>query len=70
MTQEDSIDGLRQLEAAAANVYFATFEKRVEVTFNRKDAARIPAHWERSAGGGVRSIRPALAMPVTWLGLP
>ena len=51
MTQEDSIDGLRQLEAAAANVYFATFEKRVEVTFNRKDAARIPAHW----GSGQRA---------------
>jgi CRISPR-associated endonuclease Cas1 len=40
-----SIDDIRQAEAAAANVYFAAWERRVVVTFARKDLPRIPDHW-------------------------
>jgi CRISPR-associated endonuclease Cas1 len=40
-----SIDEIRQAEAAAANVYFAAWERGVSVGFARKDLSRIPAHW-------------------------
>ena len=40
-----SIEEIRQAEAAAANVYLAAWERRVFVSFARKDLPRIPAHW-------------------------
>jgi CRISPR-associated endonuclease Cas1 len=46
----ETIEECRQLEAAGANVYFAAFERRVEVTFARKDLPRVPAHWLRFNG--------------------
>jgi CRISPR-associated endonuclease Cas1 len=46
----DSIDGVRQLEAAGANVYFAALERRTEVIFARKDLPRVPGHWSRFNG--------------------
>ncbi len=55
-----SIEEVRQLEAAAANVYFASFERTVEVTFARKDLPRIPTHWSRF-NGRRSSINPATA---------
>jgi CRISPR-associated endonuclease Cas1 len=45
-----SIDEVRQLEAAGANVAFAAWEHCVEVTFVRKDLPRIPEHWRRMNG--------------------
>jgi hypothetical protein len=45
-----SIEEIRQTEAAAANVYFTVFERRVEVRFARKDVPRIAAHWARFNG--------------------
>ena len=46
----DSIEGVRQLEAAGANVYFAAIERRAEVVFARKDVSRVPTHWSRFNG--------------------
>jgi hypothetical protein len=45
-----SIDEIRQAEAAAANVYFAAWERGVSVGFARKDLPRIPAHWSQFNG--------------------
>jgi CRISPR-associated endonuclease Cas1 len=45
-----SIEEVRQLEAASANVYFAAFERCVEVSFARKDVPRVPGHWLRFNG--------------------
>ena len=60
----DSIEEVRQLEAASANVYFAAFERRVEAAFNRKDAARIPEHWLRF-NGRHSSLNPQSARNAT-----
>jgi CRISPR-associated endonuclease Cas1 len=46
----DSIEAIRQAEAAAANVYFAAWERTVIVSFVRKDLPRIPEHWCRFNG--------------------
>ena len=45
-----SIEEIRQAEAAAANVYFAAWERTVFVSFARKDLPRIPAHWSQFNG--------------------
>ena len=45
-----SIDEIRQAEAAAANVYFAAWERSVSADFVRKDLPRIPGHWTRFNG--------------------
>ena len=45
-----SIDEMRQLEAAGANVYFAAWERSVEVGFVRKDLSRVPEYWRRFNG--------------------
>ncbi|MBF6558173.1 MAG: CRISPR-associated endonuclease Cas1 [Acidimicrobiales bacterium] len=49
-TYARSIDEIRQIEAAGANVYFARWEQAVTVVFARKDLARIPEHWSRFNG--------------------
>jgi CRISPR-associated endonuclease Cas1 len=46
----DSIDEIRQREAAAANVYFAAWERTVLVSFARRDLPRIPSHWSEFNG--------------------
>ena len=46
----DTIDAVRQIEAAGANVYFAAVERRAEVVFARKDLPRVPEHWSRFNG--------------------
>ena len=47
----DTVEGLRQLEAAGANVHFASFERHVDVVFSRKDAWQVPSpHWHRFNG--------------------
>jgi CRISPR-associated endonuclease Cas1 len=46
----DSIDAVRQLEAAAANVYWSAWERSVSVTFARTDVARVPTRWGRFNG--------------------
>ena len=46
----DSIDQVRQLEAVGANVYWAAWERSIEVVFARKDVPRVPAHWQRFNG--------------------
>jgi CRISPR-associated endonuclease Cas1 len=46
----DSIEAVRQLEAVGANVYFAAWERKVEVVFARKDLPRVPEHWQRFNG--------------------
>ena len=48
-----SIEEIRQAEAAAANVYFAAWERSVSVNFTRKDLPRLPEHW--AAFNGRRS---------------
>jgi CRISPR-associated endonuclease Cas1 len=53
----ESIDEVRQLEAACANVYFAAWERSVEFTFVRKDLPRLPEHW-RFFNGRRSSINP------------
>jgi CRISPR-associated protein Cas1 len=45
-----SIEEVRQLEAAAANVYFAAWERTAVVTFARKDVPRIAGHWSKFNG--------------------
>ncbi len=45
-----SIEEVRQLEAAGANVYFAAWERSVEVAFVRRDLDRVPTHWRRFNG--------------------
>lgn len=40
-----SIDQVRQLEAVGANVYWAAWERAIEVVFAKKDVPRVPAHW-------------------------
>ena len=45
-----AIEEIRQAEAAAANVYWASWEHHVEVVFTRRDAPRVPAHWRRFNG--------------------
>jgi len=45
-----SIDEVRQLEAAAANVYWSTWEQSVSVAFARSDVARVPTRWGRFNG--------------------
>ena len=45
-----SIEEVRQLEAAGANVYFAAWERGVEVAFVRRDLDRLPEHWRRFNG--------------------
>lgn len=46
----DSIEEMRQIEAAAANAYFAAWERTVRVVFVGKDVPRIPKHWTRFNG--------------------
>ena len=60
----DSIGEARQLEAAAANVYFAAFERQVEATFARKDRPQVPAHWLRF-NGRHSTINPGTARSAT-----
>ncbi len=50
VNQGGSIEEIRQAEAAGANVYRATWERSVEVTFTRKDFSRVPEHWRRFNG--------------------
>ena len=50
VSEAGSIDEIRQAEAAAANVYFAAWERSVSVNFARKDLPRIPEHWSRFNG--------------------
>lgn len=45
-----SIEEVRQLEAAGANVYFAAWERTVEVVFVRRDLERVPHHWQQFNG--------------------
>jgi CRISPR-associated endonuclease Cas1 len=45
-----SIEEIRQLEAAGANVYFAGWERETRAVFAGKDKPRIPAHWSRFNG--------------------
>jgi CRISPR-associated endonuclease Cas1 len=45
-----SIEEIRQAEAAAANVYFAAWERSVCVTFARKDLPRVPERFLRFNG--------------------
>lgn len=45
-----SIEEVRQLEAVGANVYWAGWERTVEVVFARRDVPRIPEHWRRFNG--------------------
>ena len=59
-----SIEEVRQLEAASANVYFATFERCVEAVFNRKDVPRVPEHWLRF-NGRHSSVNPGTARSAT-----
>jgi CRISPR-associated endonuclease Cas1 len=61
-----SIDEIRQAEAAAANVYFAGWERSVSVAFARKDLPRIPEHWTRFNGrrSAVNSGSPRSATDV------
>jgi len=50
VSEAASIDEIRQLEAAAANVYFAVWERAVTVQFARADIPRIPAYWTKFNG--------------------
>ena len=52
-----SIEEIRQAEAAAANVYFAAWERTVMVNFARKDLPRVPDHWT-AFNGRRSSINP------------
>lgn len=45
-----SIEQVRQLEAVGANVYWAAWERAIEVVFATKDVPRVPAHWQRFNG--------------------
>jgi CRISPR-associated endonuclease Cas1 len=45
-----SIDEVRQLEAVAANVYWAAWERSVSVTFARTDVPRVPTRWGQFNG--------------------
>jgi len=45
-----SIDEIRQLEAAAANVYFAAWERKATVRFVQADVPRIPDYWAKFNG--------------------
>jgi CRISPR-associated protein Cas1 len=48
----ESLEEIRQLEAAAANVYWSAWESSVELRFIRRDEARgrIPESWHRFCG--------------------
>ncbi len=50
VSEAGSIDEIRQAEAAAANVYFAAWERSVSVNFTHKDLPRLPGHWLRFNG--------------------
>lgn len=41
----DSLDRCREIEAQAANAYFACWTRRVRPTFITNDRPRIPPHW-------------------------
>jgi len=69
----ETIDGLRQLEASAAALYFGAWSGRPECapTFATKDLRRIPPHWSRyegrrsvlaSAASNRKAERPVNAM--------
>ncbi|MGP0108114.1 MAG: CRISPR-associated endonuclease Cas1 [Acidimicrobiales bacterium] len=45
-----SIEAVRQTEGAAANAYFAAWERTVVVTFARKDLPRIDERWSKFNG--------------------
>jgi CRISPR-associated endonuclease Cas1 len=45
----DSLEEIRQLEAAAANLAFLAWEG-VELRFTRQDSAKVPAHWRGFSG--------------------
>ncbi len=45
-----SLEEVRQLEAAAANVYWASWERTAKARFAAKDRLRVPGSWERFNG--------------------
>ncbi len=57
VNQAGSIEEISQAEAAGANVYWAAWERSVEVVFTRRDVSRVPAHW-RSFNGRRSSVNP------------
>jgi CRISPR-associated endonuclease Cas1 len=44
-----SLEAIRQLEAAAANVYWHTWES-VTVEFVKRDSSKVPSHWRHFEG--------------------
>jgi len=50
LDETDSLEEVRQLEAAAANVYWASWERTATARFAAKDRPRVPDAWERFNG--------------------
>jgi CRISPR-associated endonuclease Cas1 len=59
----DSLESIRQLEAAAANSYFAAWSA-LEVPFIRRDVPKVPDHW-RVFEGRRSAINPGIARSAT-----
>ena len=59
----DSLESMRQLEAAAANSYFATWSS-LEVPFVRRDVPKVPDHW-RVFEGRRSAVNPGTARSAT-----
>ena len=58
VSEAGSIDEIRQVEAAAANVYFAAWERTVSVTFARKDHVPSPCALDSRFNGRRSSVNP------------
>ena len=63
VTDTDSLESIRQLEAAAANSYFAAWSA-LQVPFVRRDVPKVPDHW-RVFEGRRSAVNPGTARSAT-----
>jgi CRISPR-associated endonuclease Cas1 len=63
VTDADTLESIRQLEAAAANVYFAAWSA-LQVPFIRRDIPKVPDHW-RVFEGRRSAVNPGTARSAT-----
>jgi CRISPR-associated endonuclease Cas1 len=61
--QSSTLEEIRQLEASAASLYWSAWE-RVEATFVKADAARVPDNW-RAFEGRRSAVNPGTARNAT-----